>query len=61
MTKIHIDKNKATVDNDNSLVSALIAGCKGKLIIKSPLLKGGRQEFKNVKKSDAKVKEKEER
>jgi len=51
MTKIHIKDGKATVDNDNSLVSALIAGCKGKLIIKSPLLKGGRQEFKNVKKN----------
>jgi len=60
MTGIHIKDGKATVDNDNSLVSALIAGCKGKLIIKSPLLKGGRQEFKNVKKSDAKIKDKKE-
>ena len=50
MTTIHINKNKATVDDDNSLASALIAGCKGKLIIKNPLLKGGKREFKNVKK-----------
>ena len=61
MTGIHIKDGKATVDNDNSLVSALIAGCKGKLIIKSPLLKGGRTEFKDVKKVNAEVKEKKER
>ena len=50
MTKLHIEKNKATVENDGSLASALIAGCKGKLIIKSPLLKGGKIEFQNIKK-----------
>ena len=61
MVKIHIDKDTATVEDDGSLVSALIAGCRGKVIVKHPLLKGGRQEFKNVKKTNAKVKEAKER
>ena len=51
MTKLTLDKDTATVDDDGSFMSALIAGCKGKLIIKNPLMKGGKREFKNVKKA----------
>jgi len=57
MTKIHINKDKAEVEDDGSLVAGLIGGCKGKLIIKNPLFKGGKREIKQI----AKVKEKKER
>ena len=51
MTKLTINKDTAKVENDGSLASALIRGCKGKVIIKSPLFKGGKREIKKVDKA----------
>jgi hypothetical protein len=47
MAEIKIEKNKLTVDGD-SLVGKLLAGCKGKIIVKSPYIKGGKREITSV-------------
>jgi len=52
MAKLHIDKDKGTIEDDGSLASALIRGCKGKIIIKSPLFKGGRREITKIEKAE---------
>ena len=57
--KLHRDKEGeyTIVEGEDSFVGQLFAGCKGKLIIKNPLFKGGKREIKQI----AKVKEKKER
>ena len=45
--KLTIKKDEATIKDDGSLVSKLIAGCKGKVTIKTPF---GVREIKKVKK-----------
>ena len=57
MPKIHIDKNTMTIEDDNSLVGALIRGCKGKVIVKHPFAKGGILKIEKVEKV-AKIKDK---
>lgn len=44
--KLKIEKDIATIEDDGSLVSKLIAGCKGKIKINTPF---GKREIKNVK------------
>ena len=54
--KLTIKKNEATIEGDDSLVSKLVAGCKGKITIKTPF---GEREIKNVKDDKGKtIKEK---
>ena len=60
MVKINIDKDTIQVEDDNSLVGALIRGCKGKVTIKHPLVKGGMRDIAKVEKV-AKIKDKKER
>ncbi len=45
--KIKIDKNETTVEDDGSFVSKLIAGCRGKVTVKTPF---GSREITNIKK-----------
>ena len=50
--RIKLDKDTITVDeNDNSLAAQIIAGCEGKLIIKTPY---GKREIKQIKDSKGK-------
>ena len=50
MTKLHINKDTGTIEDDGSFASALIKGCRGKVIIKSPLFKGGKREITKIEK-----------
>ena len=50
MVKINIDKDTMQVEDDNSLVGALIRGCKGNVTIKHPLAKGGIRKIAKVEK-----------
>lgn len=52
MTKLHINKDTGVLENDGSLASAMILGCKGKIIIKSPLFKGGKREITKIEKAE---------
>lgn len=45
--KIKVDKDTATIDDDDSFVSKLIAGCKGTVRIKTPF---GVREINKIKK-----------
>jgi len=60
MVKINIDKDTMQVEEDNSLVGALIRGCKGKVTVKHPFAKGGMRKIEKVEKV-AKIKDKKER
>ena len=45
--KIKLSKDEATVEDDNSLITAMFMGCKKKIKIKTPY---GTREIKKVKK-----------
>lgn len=48
LMKIIIKKNEAKIENDGSIASQFIAGCKGKVKIKTPF---GEREIGKVEKS----------
>ena len=51
-----IENNTAIIeDGDNNFVSKLIAGCEGKITIKSPFIKGGKREITQVKDKNGKI------
>lgn len=45
--EIKVEKNTLAVDTD-TLIGKLIAGCKGRIFIKSPRIKGGKREITAV-------------
>lgn len=45
--EINVEKNTLAVDTD-TLIGKLIAGCKGRIFIKSPRIKGGKREITSV-------------
>jgi hypothetical protein len=55
MSKLTISKNTAIVDEDDDFLGKLMAGCEGNITIKSPFIKGGKLEIKEVKNKAGKV------
>lgn len=46
---VEIKGNTATIDGEDTFLGKLMAGCEGKIIIKSPYIKGGQREITAVK------------
>lgn len=50
MAKYKVEGDTLTVEEgENDLVTQMIAGCQGTVIIKNPLIKGGKREIKKIK------------
>ncbi|MDD5510902.1 MAG: hypothetical protein PHI12_08830 [Dehalococcoidales bacterium] len=47
--KLEIKGDTAIIDGEDNFLGKLIAGCEGKVLIKSPYIKGGQREIKSVK------------
>jgi hypothetical protein len=63
--KLKIENDTAIIEEgENDLIAKMIAGCTGKVTIKSPYVKGGRREITQLKDKNGKTigkKEKKER
>jgi len=54
MAKIEIKNDTAIIDDGDTFLGKLMAGCEGKIIIRSPYIKGGQREIKSVKDKNGK-------
>jgi hypothetical protein len=52
--KLEIKGDTAIIDENDSFLGKLIAGCEGKVVIRSPYIKGGQREIKSVKDKNGK-------
>jgi hypothetical protein len=55
MSKLTISGTTAIVDEDDEFLGKMIAGCEGKITIRSPFIKGGKVQIKEVKNKAGKV------